>query len=169
MGYKRSDWIRLVFAHLVPLNSGAPIASANFISDGKVQPTPNGPCPTNGGSVIQDQWVGKIQLLFHSDPLILLFLCLFLSAPCQLISLKTLILTSLHGFSNSGTGVTGGSGTGVAILFHSYTLRSNYSLGCRSDNSSGSWLFKQLTELQLLACSRTLDSAGIPVQRTKIT
>ncbi len=34
---KGSDWIRLVFAHPFPLNSGAPIAPANFISDGKVQ------------------------------------------------------------------------------------------------------------------------------------
>ncbi len=34
---KGSDWIRLVFAHLFPLNSGAPIASANFNSDGNVQ------------------------------------------------------------------------------------------------------------------------------------
>ncbi len=34
---KGSDWIRLVFAHVFPLNSRAPIASANFISDGKVQ------------------------------------------------------------------------------------------------------------------------------------
>ncbi len=25
-------------------------------------------CPTNGGSVIKDQWVGTIQLLFQSDP-----------------------------------------------------------------------------------------------------
>ncbi len=29
----------------------------------------NGACPTNGGSVIQDQRVGTIQLLFQSDPL----------------------------------------------------------------------------------------------------
>ncbi len=35
---KASDWIRLVFAHLFPLNNRAPVASANFISDGKVQP-----------------------------------------------------------------------------------------------------------------------------------
>ena len=35
--HKGSGWIRLVFAHPFPLNSGAPIASANFISDGKVQ------------------------------------------------------------------------------------------------------------------------------------
>ncbi len=48
--WKGYDWIRLVFAHLFPcidvceiptrvhlLNSGAPIASANFISGGKVQ------------------------------------------------------------------------------------------------------------------------------------
>ncbi len=34
---KGSDWIRLVFAHLFPLNSGAPIASGNIISDGKIQ------------------------------------------------------------------------------------------------------------------------------------
>ncbi len=33
---KRSDWIRLVFAHPFPLNSGAPIAPANFIVDDKV-------------------------------------------------------------------------------------------------------------------------------------
>ena len=57
---KGSDWIRLVFAHMFPLNSGAPFASANFISDGNVQVSPylamhthNGACPTNGGSVIQ--------------------------------------------------------------------------------------------------------------------
>ncbi len=31
--------------------------------------THNGPCPTNGGYVIQDQRVGTIQLLFQSDPL----------------------------------------------------------------------------------------------------
>ena len=37
---KGSDWIRLVFAHPSPLNSGAPIASANLISDGKVQVSP---------------------------------------------------------------------------------------------------------------------------------
>ena len=37
---KGSDWISLVFAHPFPLNSGAPIASANFISDGKVQVSP---------------------------------------------------------------------------------------------------------------------------------
>ncbi len=55
---KGSDWIRLVFAHTFPLNSGAPIASANFISA----------CPTN--RVIQDQQVGTIQLLFQSDPLL---------------------------------------------------------------------------------------------------
>ena len=67
MKLKGSDWIRLVFSHPFPLNSGAPIASGNFISDGKVQHTHNGPCPTNGGSVIQDQWVGTIQLLFQSD------------------------------------------------------------------------------------------------------
>ncbi len=73
---KGSHWIRLVFhlvfAHPFPLNSRAPIASANFISDGKVQVSPSdeinifflsisiihthdGACPTNGGSVIQDQ------------------------------------------------------------------------------------------------------------------
>ncbi len=34
---KGSDWIRLVFAHPFPLNSRAPIASANFIAHGKVQ------------------------------------------------------------------------------------------------------------------------------------
>ncbi len=35
---KGSDWIRLVFVHLFPLNSGAPIASANFIhSSSKTQ------------------------------------------------------------------------------------------------------------------------------------
>ncbi len=37
---KGSDWIRLVFAHPFPLNSRAPIASGNFISDGKVQVSP---------------------------------------------------------------------------------------------------------------------------------
>ena len=35
---KGSDWIRLVFAHPFLLNSGAPIASGNFILDGKVHP-----------------------------------------------------------------------------------------------------------------------------------
>ncbi len=39
------------------LNSRAPIASANFISDGKVQ-VQDGACQTNESSVIQDQWVG---------------------------------------------------------------------------------------------------------------
>ena len=38
---KGSDWIRLVFAHPFPLNSEAPIASANLISDGKVQVSPS--------------------------------------------------------------------------------------------------------------------------------
>ncbi len=37
---KGSDWIRLVFAHPFPLNSRAPIASANFIAHGKVQVSP---------------------------------------------------------------------------------------------------------------------------------
>ena len=60
---KGSDWIRLVFAHPFKLNSGAPIASANFISDGKVQHTHDRACPTNGGSVIQDQRMGTIQSL----------------------------------------------------------------------------------------------------------
>ncbi len=55
---KGSDWIRLVFAHLFPLNNGAPVASANLISGGKVQVHPHdGACPTNGGSVIKDQRV----------------------------------------------------------------------------------------------------------------
>ncbi len=40
MNRKGSDWIRLVFAHLFPLNSRAPIASGNFILDGKVQVSP---------------------------------------------------------------------------------------------------------------------------------
>ena len=31
-----TGWIRLVFAHLFPFNTGAPITSANFISDDKV-------------------------------------------------------------------------------------------------------------------------------------
>ncbi len=39
---KGSDWISLVFAHLFPLNSGAPIASGNVISYGKVQVSPYG-------------------------------------------------------------------------------------------------------------------------------
>ena len=39
---KGSDWIRLVFAHPFPLNSEAPIASANFISNGKFQVSPYG-------------------------------------------------------------------------------------------------------------------------------
>ncbi len=34
---KGPDWKRLLFAHLFPLNRRAPIASVNFISDGKVQ------------------------------------------------------------------------------------------------------------------------------------
>ncbi len=37
---KGSDWIRLVFAHPFALNGRAPIPSANFISDGKVQVSP---------------------------------------------------------------------------------------------------------------------------------
>ncbi len=44
---KGSDCIRLVFAHPSPLNSGAPIASANFISDGKVQVCPYGVASSN--------------------------------------------------------------------------------------------------------------------------
>ena len=85
---KGSDWIRLIFAHPFPLNSGAPIASGNFISNGMVQVTKpktfcygytlgcfiihthNEPFPTNGGFVIQDQWVGTIQWLFQSDLLL---------------------------------------------------------------------------------------------------
>ncbi len=38
--HKGSDWIRLVLAHLFPLNSRAPIASANFNANGKVQVSP---------------------------------------------------------------------------------------------------------------------------------
>ena len=34
------DWIRLVFAHPFPLDSRAPIASANIIAHGKVQVSP---------------------------------------------------------------------------------------------------------------------------------
>ncbi len=73
---KGTDLIRLEFAQLFPLNSGAPIASASFISDGKVQVSPygyiwgcfiihtnEGVCPTNGGFVIQEQRVGTIQSL----------------------------------------------------------------------------------------------------------
>ncbi len=37
------------------------------------------------------------------------------------------------------------------------------SLGCRRNSSDGSMLIRQLTELELLTCSRTEDSAGIPV------
>ncbi len=37
---RASDWIWLVFAHPFALNNGAPVASANFISDGKVQVSP---------------------------------------------------------------------------------------------------------------------------------
>ncbi len=36
MDGKGFDWIRLVSAHPFPLNNGTPVASANFISDGKV-------------------------------------------------------------------------------------------------------------------------------------
>ncbi len=67
---KGSDWIRLVFAHPFPFNSGAPIASANFAISTHPPPAnikwtfPYRTCPTNGGSVIQDQRVGTIQLLF---------------------------------------------------------------------------------------------------------
>ncbi len=60
---KGSDWIRLVFAVPFPLNSGAPDASANFISDGKVQNSHDGACQTDGSSMIQDQRVGAIQSL----------------------------------------------------------------------------------------------------------
>ncbi len=57
---KGSDWIRLVFAHPFPLNNGAPVASANL----RLEDTYGGKaCPTNGGSVIQDQRVGTIQSL----------------------------------------------------------------------------------------------------------
>ena len=46
-----------VFAHLFQLNNKAPIPSANFISDGKVQliHTHDGASPTYGDSVIRDQ------------------------------------------------------------------------------------------------------------------
>ncbi len=37
------------------------------------------------------------------------------------------------------------------------------SLGCRRNSSGGSMLIRQLTELQLLTCSRTEGSADIPV------
>ncbi len=54
---KGSDWLRLAFGYRFPLNSGAPVACANFISDGTHSSTIN-----NGGSVIQViQWVGRIQ------------------------------------------------------------------------------------------------------------
>ena len=36
------------------------------------------------------------------------------------------------------------------------------SLGCRCNSSSGSVLIRQLTELQLMTCSRSVESAGIP-------
>ncbi len=92
---KGSYWIRLVFTHPFPLNSTAPIAllETSFqmqgssilaiplqtkpktccygcIWDCSIIYTNNGPFPTNGGSVIQDQRVGTIQLLFQSDPLL---------------------------------------------------------------------------------------------------
>ncbi len=38
------------------------------------------------------------------------------------------------------------------------------SFGCRCNSSSGFVLIKQLTEMQLLTCSGTLGSAGIPLQ-----
>ena len=38
------------------------------------------------------------------------------------------------------------------------------SRGCRCNSPSGSVLIKQLTASQLLICSWTADSAGIPVQ-----
>ncbi len=66
MNCKGSDWIRLEFAHPFPMNSEAPIASANFISDGKVQVSPylaiwgcfiihthEGACPTNGAPLFK--------------------------------------------------------------------------------------------------------------------
>ncbi len=71
---KGSDWIRLEFAHPFPLNNGAPIASANFISDVH---THEGACPTNGGSIIQDQRVGTIQSL-SSQTLSLIFQGLYI-------------------------------------------------------------------------------------------
>ncbi len=37
------------------------------------------------------------------------------------------------------------------------------SLGCRRNSSDGSMLIRQLTEPQLLTCSTTEESAGIPV------
>ncbi len=58
----------LEFAHPFPLSSEVPIASANFISDGYmwgcfIIHTHEGACPTNGGSVIQDQRVSTIRSL----------------------------------------------------------------------------------------------------------
>ena len=37
------------------------------------------------------------------------------------------------------------------------------SLGCRRNSSSGSVSIRQLTELQLMTCSRSVESAGISV------
>ena len=64
--FKGSDWIRLVFTHPLPLNSRAPIASANFMH------THDGACPANRGSVIQDQCGGHNPVLIQSKP----FLCM---------------------------------------------------------------------------------------------
>ncbi len=70
---KGSDWIRLVFAHPFPLNSGAPIAFANFISDGKFQVSPywglGVPPSANGGSQLCYSWPtgGHNPVLFQSD------------------------------------------------------------------------------------------------------
>ena len=67
---KGSDWMRLIFAFPFPLNSGAHIASAHFISNSKDEVSPcsinhghsyNGAGLTNGGSAIQDNRVGTIQ------------------------------------------------------------------------------------------------------------
>ncbi len=65
---KGSDSIRLIFAHSFPLNSGAPFASVNFISDGKVQVSTYGfdsfwntsnvwrKCPLYGCNAMVMQW-----------------------------------------------------------------------------------------------------------------
>ncbi len=69
--------MRFVFAHPFRLNSGTAIASANFISDGKVQVSPYGAASSyilmkeparliHSYSLIHDQWVATIQSFSNS-------------------------------------------------------------------------------------------------------
>ncbi len=78
--FKGSDWIRLVFAHPFPMNSRAPIALENIISDGKVQVSSYGVALSYtlimdlaqlmGAPLLKiNGWAQSNELLFQSDPI----------------------------------------------------------------------------------------------------